>query len=103
MVQFGEVKSKTTRVAFKKDDIEGYLVEGEVAYDLLKNEVTDMNGSINVLSDEEGKGAKKNIGSVRTVIGSKDRLAIDTNESMMDIVNDIAKATLADLRKGYTE
>ena len=103
MVQFGEVKSATTRVAYKKDDIAGYLVEGEVTYDLLKNVVTDARGDIRSIQEVEPV-IKKNIGSFDTHgVGDDMRITLNCPAKQTDVVNDLAKATLADLANGYKE
>lgn len=45
MVTFGEITSKTIRVNYTKDDMEGYKVVGTAAYNK-ENKLTDANGDI---------------------------------------------------------
>ena len=96
MVTFGEITSKTIRVNYTKDDIAGVVVKGSVTYNK-DNKLTDANGNI------EGAD-KKNIGSFDIYGSGEDmRITLKSSADKTDEVNDIAKATLADLANGYTE
>ena len=96
MVKFGEITSKTIRVNYTKDDIAGVVVKGSVTYNK-DNKLTDANGNI------EGAD-KKNIGSFDIYGSGEDmRITLKSSADKTDEVNDIAKATLADLANGYTE
>ena len=96
MVTFGEITSKTIRVNYTKDDIEGVVVKGSVTYDK-DNKLTEANGNI---VDVE----KKNIGSFNIFgMGDDMRINLSCSAKLTDVVNDIAKATLADLGEGYVE
>lgn len=96
MVQFGNITSKTIRVNYTKMDIEGYKVDGSATYDK-DNKLTEANGNI---VDVE----KKNIGSFNIFgMGDDMRINLSCSAKLTDVVNDIAKATLADLGEGYVE
>ena len=95
MVQFGDITSKTIRVDYTKMDIEGYKITGSATYNK-ENQLTEANGSI---ADEE-----RNIGSFNIYnIGGDTRINLSCSAKLTDVVNDIAKATLADLANGYAE
>ena len=96
MVKFGEITSKTIRVNYTKDDIPGVVVKGSATYNK-DNKLTDANGNI------EGAD-KKNAGSFNTNGSGEDmRITLNASADKTDEVNDITKATLADLANGYTE
>ena len=96
MVKFREITSKTIRVNYTKDDIEGVVVKGSVTYNK-DNKITEANGNI---EDAD----KKNVGSFNIYGSGEDmRIKLDASADKTDEVNDIAKATLADLAEGYTE
>ena len=96
MVTFGEITSKTIRVNYTKDDIPGVVVKGSVTYNK-DNKLTDANGNIETTD-------KKNIGSFNIYGSGEDmRITLNASADKTDEVNDIAKATLADLANGYTE
>ena len=96
MVQFGNITSKTIRVNYTKMDIEGYKVTGSVTYNK-DNELTEANGNI---VEAEGK----NISSFKIYsMGEDMKIDLSCSAKLTDVVNDIAKATLADLANGYTE
>lgn len=113
MVTFEEITSKTLRVNYKKDDIEGYLVKGAVTYNL-EDKPTEFNGAVYSLTkvtytDEAGKEQTKNaethIGTFRSAPSKNEKtcLNVECEIDKIDEVNAIAKATLADLANGYTE
>lgn len=96
MVQFGNITSKTIRVEYTKVDIEGYKVDGSATYNK-DNQLTEANG--NILDAE-----KKNIGSFNIFgMGDDMRINLSCSAKLTDVVNDLAKATLADLANGYKE
>ena len=95
MVEFIEITSQTTRINYEKKDITDYKVSGNAAYDK-DNALTEANGTI--VRDLD----KKNIGSFNIYGSAEDmRINLSCSAAMSDIVNDIAKATMADLVGGY--
>ena len=96
MVQFGKITSKTIRAEYAKVDIEGYKVDGSATYDK-ENKLTEANGNIVDVDN-------KNIGSFNIFgMGDDMRINLSCSAKLTDVVNDIAKATLADLGEGYAE
>ena len=95
MVTFGEITTKNLRVNYTKDDIEGYIVSGSVAYNK-DNVLIDANGNI---KNAEGT----NIGNF-TIYGERSRINLNDclTEFMVDAIA-IAEATLADLASSYPE
>lgn len=98
MVTFGEITSKTIRVNYTKDDMEGYKVVGQATYNK-DNKLTDANGDIRDASTNEhianfyiygmGDGTRVNL---------TDCIAGKMSEAV-----EVAEATLADLASQYPE
>lgn len=97
MIVFGEITSKSLRVNYTKDDIEGYKVVGSVNYNK-EHKLTDANGDIRDAEDKhianfnvygEGEYARVNL--------------TDCLAGMMSEAVEVAEATLADLAATYPE
>ena len=97
MIVFGEITSKSLRVNYTKDDIEGYKVVGRVNYNK-ENKLTDANGEIRDMEEKrianfnvygEGEYARVNL--------------TDCLAGMMSEAVEVAEATLADLAATYPE
>ena len=97
MIVFGEITSKSLRVNYTKDDMEGYKVVGSVNYNK-ENKLTDANGEIRDMEEKrianfnvygEGEYARVNL--------------TDCLAGMMSEAVEVAEATLADLAATYPE
>lgn len=97
MVVFGEITSKSLRVNYTKEDIEGYKVVGNANYNK-EQKLTDANGDIRDAEDKhianfnvygEGEYARVNL--------------TDCLAGMMGEAVDVAEATLADLASSHPE
>ena len=97
MIVFGEITSKSLRVNYTKDDIEGYKVVGSANYNK-ENKLTDANGEIRDMEEKrianfnvygEGEYARVNL--------------TDCLAGMMSEAVEVAEATLADLAATYPE
>lgn len=97
MVVFGEITSKSLRVNYTKEDIEGYKVVGNANYNK-ENKLTDANGDIRDAEDKhianfnvygEGEYARVNL--------------TDCLAGMMSEAVEVAEATLADLASNHPE
>lgn len=97
MIVFGEITSKSLRINYTKEDIEGYKVVGSVNYNK-ENKFTDANGDIRDAEDKhianfnvygEGEYARVNL--------------TDCLAGMMSEAVEVAEATLADLAATYPE
>lgn len=96
MVTFREITERNTRVNYTKDDMEGYKVVGNAAYNK-ENKLTDANGDIRDASTNEhianfniygmGEGTRVNL---------TDCIAGKMSEAVT-----VAEATLADLAATY--
>ena len=96
MVKFGEISSKTVRVPYTKDDVEGYVVTGSATYNK-DNRLTDANGSIR----EEGA----NVANFN-IYGEGENTRINLNDCLAGRMSDavrLAEATLADLAATHPE
>lgn len=96
MVTFGEIVSKSIRVNYTKDDMEGYKVVGTATYDKEKK-LTDAYGDIRDASTNEHI-ANFNIYGMGegTRINLTDCIAGKMSEAV-----EVAEATLADLAGTY--
>lgn len=97
MVRFEEITSKDVRVPYTKDDIEGIIVKGSVAYDK-EEKVTSASGSIN---EVEG-----NYIADFNVYGQGENARINLTNCLpakMGEAIEVAQATLADLAASYPE
>ena len=97
MVRFEEITSKDIRVPYTKDDIEGIIVKGSVAYDKEEN-VTSASGSINdveggYIADFSSYGVGENVR-----INLANCIPAKLGEASM-----VAQATIADLNNQYPE
>lgn len=97
MIVFGEITSKSLRVNYTKDDMEGYKVVGSANYNK-ENKLTDANGEIRDMEEKrianfnvygEGEYARVNL--------------TDCLAGMMSEAVEVAEATLADLAATYPE
>ena len=97
MVTFGEITSKSLRVNYTKEDMEGYKVVGSANYNK-ENKLTDANGEIRDVEEKrianfnvygEGEYARVNL--------------TDCLAGMMSEAVEVAEATLADLAATYPE
>lgn len=97
MVVFGEITSKSLRVNYTKEDIEGYKVVGNANYNK-EQKLNDANGDIRDAEDKhianfnvygEGEYARVNL--------------TDCLAGMMGEAVDVAEATLADLASSHPE
>ena len=95
MVVFGEITSKSLRVNYTKEDIEGYKVVGNANYNK-EEKLTDANGDIRDAEDKhianfnvygEGEYARVNL--------------TDCLAGMMGEAVEVAEATLADLASSH--
>lgn len=96
MVTFGTITEKTVRASFSKTDIEGYVVNGNAAYNK-DNKLTDAYGTI---SNAEDKSQVCNF----NVYGSGDNMRANLSDcpaALMTVAVEIAQATLADLAETY--
>ena len=97
MIVFGEITSKSLRVNYTKDDIEGYKVVGSVNYNK-ENKLADANGEIRDM--EEKRIANFN------VYGEGEYARINLTDCLAGRMSDaveVAEATLADLAASYPE
>lgn len=97
MVVFGEITSKSLRVNYTKEDIEGYKVVGNANYNK-EQKLTDANGDIRDAEDKhianfnvygEGEYARVNL--------------TDCLAGMMGEAVEVAEATLTDLASSHPE
>jgi hypothetical protein len=97
MIVFGEITSKSLRVNYTKDDIEGYKVVGSVNYNK-ENKLADANGEIRDM--EEKRIANFN------VYGEGEYARINLTDCLAGRMGDavaVAETTLADLAASYPE
>lgn len=96
MVTFGEITNKTVRVAYTKDDVNGYVVTGFATYNK-NNKLADANGSV-----REGDSNISNF----NIYGEGENTRINLTDCLAGRMSDavaIAEATLADLAASYPE
>ena len=94
MVKFGEITSKTVRVPYTKDDVDGFVVTGYATYNK-DNKLTEANGSI--------RDGEVNISNFN-IYGAGENTRINLNDCLAGRMGDavsLAEATLADLSKSY--
>ena len=97
MVRFGEILTKDVRVPYTKDDIEGVVATGVVAYNKEKK-VTNMTGDIRDLKD--------NLIARFELAGQVDNLKVrmyECDPKKMVEAMEIAQATIADLAASYPQ
>lgn len=97
MVTFGTITDKTVRAAFSKTDIEGFVVNGNAAYNK-ENKLTDAYGTIS--KDDNSQVCNFN------VYGAGDNMRVNLSDCPADLMTtavEIAQAALADLAGTYPE
>ena len=97
MVTFGEITSKTLRVKYTKEDMEGYKVVGNASYNK-ENRLTDAQGDIRDAEDKHIANFNIYGEGEFTRVNLTDCLA-----GMMSEAVEVAEATLADLAAQYPE
>lgn len=96
MVEFKKIVSQTTKAEYEKADLVGYIVSGTATYNMGKK-LIDGNGNVRNVDNEI-------VGSFRIYKqGENMRISVESDATMMDAINDVAKATLADLGADYPE
>lgn len=97
MVIFGTITTKTVRVAYTKEDLDGYKVSGSATYNKEDN-LTDANGEIRNAENENVANFNSYGTGENARINLTDCIAGKMGEAVA-----VAEATLADLASQYPE